>query len=336
MGNDVLSQEEVDALLQGVDSGAVYIAQPSEPGVARNYDFATQDRIARGKLPTLEKINERFARTWRIGLFNLMRRSAELSVRGIEILRFGEYMHSLDVPSSINLVKMKPLRGTAMIVFEPNLVFTLVDNFFGGAGRYPSKFEGREFTPTDMRVIQLLLKQTFADLVEAWSPVMPVDFEYINSEVNPNFANVVGPMDFIVVSRFKVGLEGGGGELHLAIPYSMLEPIREQLDAGLKSDSGGGEKDEGWIRAMRVLLQDIEVELSAALAKRQITLRDLCRLKVGDVIPIELPPSLSLLVEQVPVFEGQFGVHNSRNAIKVTRPHCKRGEPSLNFPTAMP
>ena len=328
MSSDLLSQDEIDALLHGVDSGAVDTEDaPPAPGEARSYDFASQDRIVRGRLPTLEMINERFARTWRIGLFNLLRRSADLSVRGVELVRFGEYMHSLQVPTNLNLVKMKPLRGTALVVYEPRLVFTVVDNFFGGNGKYHTRIEGREFTATGMRVIQLLLKQTFADLVEAWAPVMPVEFEYLNSEVNPHFANIISPREYIVVSKFHVELEGGGGEFHVSLPYSMLEPIREQLDAGVQSDRV--ERDESWTRAMRNQLQDAEVELACALATRQISLRELSRLKVGDVIPIDLPKTVELQVEQMPLFTGDFGTHNGRNAIKVTSVHAARTVPSL-------
>ncbi|SKA21748.1 flagellar motor switch protein FliM [Novilysobacter spongiicola] len=328
MSADLLSQDEIDALLHGVDSGAVEVEDPEPtPGEARSYDFASQDKIVRGRLPTLEMINERFARTWRIGLFNLLRRSADLSVRGVDMMRFGEYMHSLQVPNNLNLVKMKPLRGTALVVYEPRLVFTVVDNFFGGNGKYHTRIEGREFTPTEMRVIQLLLKQTFADLVEAWAPVMPVEFEYMNSEVNPHFANIISPREYIVVSRFHVELEGGGGEFHISIPYSMLEPIREQLDAGLQSDRV--ERDEGWTRAMRAQLQEAEVELSSAIAHRQISLRELCRLKVGDVIPIDLPETVTLQVEQTPLFTGSFGTHNGRNAIKVASVKPARAVPSF-------
>ena len=328
MGADLLSQDEIDALLHGVDSGAVETeTPPPAPGEARQYDFASQDRIVRGKLPTLEMINERFARTWRIGLFNLLRRSADLSVRGIDLVRFGEYMHSLQVPNNLNLVKMKPLRGTALIVYEPRLVYTVVDNFFGGNGKFHTRIEGREFTPTEMRVIQLLLKQTFADLVDAWAPVMPVDFEYLNSEVNPHFANIISPRDYIVVSRFHCELEGGGGEVHIALPYSMLEPIREQLDAGVQSDRI--EKDESWTRAMHAQLQEAMVELSSVIARRQISLRELSRMKVGDIIPIDLLPAAPLHVEHMPLFSGEFGVHNGRNAIKVTQVHSAR--PASSF-----
>ncbi|CAA9347699.1 MAG: Flagellar motor switch protein FliM [uncultured Lysobacter sp.] len=317
MMSDLLSQDEIDALLHGVDIGAVETEEPPvAPGEARSYDFASQDRIVRGKLPTLEMINERFVRTWRVGLFNLLRRSADLSVRGIDLIRFGEYMHSLQVPNNLNLIKMKPLRGTGLIVFEPRLVFTVVDNFFGGSGKYHTRIEGREFTATEMRVIQLLLKQTFADLTDAWAPVMPVEFEYVNSEVNPHFANIIGPREFIAVCRFNVELEGGGGELHVALPWSMLEPIRELLDAGVQSDRV--EKDENWTHALRAQLQDAEVELSSTIARRTITLRELCKLKVGDVIPIDLQATVPLHVENEHVFTGEFGVHNGRNAIKIT------------------
>lgn len=328
MSTDLLSQDEIDALLHGVDNGDVEMQPPAVPGEARSYDFTSQDRIVRGRLPTLEMINERFSRTWRISLFNLLRRSAELSVRGIDLIRFGEYMHSLQVPSNLNLVKMKPLRGTAIVMFEPRLVFTLVDNFFGGAGKYPARIEGREFTPTEMRVIQLMLKQTFTDLVEAWAPVMPVEFEYMSSEINPHFANVISPRDYIVVSRFHVDLEGGGGELHIALPYSMLEPIREQLDAGMQSDRI--ENDENWTRAMRNQLLDADVEVSSAIARRQITLRELCGLRIGDVIPIDLPPIVQLQVEQMPIFSGEFGIHNGQNAIKVVHVQSARTIPSLD------
>ncbi|MBB5016721.1 flagellar motor switch protein FliM [Rehaibacterium terrae] len=315
-GHDLLSQDEIDALLHGVDSGAVDTEEPpAAPGEARPYDLASQDRIVRGRLPTLEMINDRFARQWRIGLFNMLRRSAEISVRGLDLLKFGEYMHSLYVPTNINLVKVKPLRGTALIVFEPRLVFTVVDNFFGGDGRYPAKIEGREFTATEMRVIHLLLRQAFADITEAWAPVMPIEFEYMNSEVNPHFANIITPREYIVVSRFHIELDGGGGDMHVAFPYSMLEPIRDLLDAGIQSDRV--EKDENWIQALRTQLYDAELELGSTLAEAHMSLRELMQLKAGDIIPIDLPARIPLRVQGVPLFQGEFGVSNGQRAVKI-------------------
>jgi len=314
---DLLSQDEIDALLNGVDSGSVATeAPPLAPGEARSFDFATQDRIVRGRLPTLEMINERFARLFRIGLFNMLRRSPELSVVGIEMAKFSEYTHSLFVPTSLNLVRVKPLRGTALFIFEPRLVYSVVENFFGGDGKIHTRIEGREFTPTEMRVVQLLLKQAFADLTEAWSPVMDMDFEYLNSEVNPHFANIVSPSEIVVVSRFKIELEGGGGDLHITFPYSMIEPIRDQLDTGLQSDRV--EKDERWSLALREQLQEAEVEVGSQLGSMSLSLRQLLQLKPGDVLPMNLPKTIDLCVEDMPVFKGSFGVANGRNAVKIT------------------
>src|SRR5690606_7313660 len=202
---------------------------------------------------------------------------------------------------------------------EPKLVFAVVDNFFGGDGRYPTRIEGREFTVTEMRVIQLMLKQTFADLAEAWAPVLDVECEYLNSEVNPHFANIVTPREYVVVSRFHVELDGGGGEIHVTLPYSMLEPIRELLDAGIQSDRV--DRDESWNILMREQLMGAEVEISSVLARRRIDLRQLTRLRVGDVLPIELPPEIPVCVEGIPVFSGRFGTANGCNVVKVTATH---------------
>ena len=330
MINDLLSQDEIDALLHGVDSGSVDTAEPAPPpGEARSYDFASQDRIIRGRMPTLEMVNERFARLWRIGLFNLIRRSSELSVRGIELIKFGDYLHSLYVPTNLNLIRFKPLRGTGLIVFEPTLVFAVVDNFFGGDGRYPTRIEGREFTATEMRVIQLMLKQAFADLTEAWAPVMNVEFEYINSEINPHFANIVSPREYVVVCRFHVELEGGGGDIHITLPYSTLEPIRDVLDAGIQSDRN--DRDESWGITLREQLNGAEVELSSVIARRRMSLRELTKLKVGDILPIDMLKEVPLCVEGLPVFTGEFGVANDRNAIKIiaAQPPGVRQRPTL-------
>lgn len=314
---ELLSQDEIDALLHGVDSGKVETEgpAPAAPGEARNFDFKSQDRIVRGRMPTLEMVNERFARLFRIGLFNMLRRSPELSVVGIEMTKFGEYTHSLFVPTSLNLVRIKPLRGTALFIFEPRLVFSVVENFFGGDGRLATKIEGREFTPTESRVIQMLVRQAFADLKEAWSPVMDLDFEYINSEVNPHFANIVSPSEIVVVSRFHIELEGGGGDLHITIPYSMIEPIRDQLDTGIQSDRMG--RDERWISALREQVKDAEVEIGTELARCQLSVRDLMKLKAGDIIPIMMPKSLDVCVENLPIFRGSFGVSGGHNAIRI-------------------
>ncbi len=315
--NDLLSQDEIDALLHGVGSGDVDTESDGglPSGEAQHYDFTSQDRIVRGRMPTLEMINERFARHFRISLFNMLRRSAEISVGGVQMLKFGEYVHSLFVPTSLNLVKVKPLRGTALFVVDPKLVFLVVDNFFGGDGRFHTKIEGREFTPTEVRVIQMVLQLAFRDLREAWSPVMQVEFDYINSEVNPQFANIVSPTEVIVVSTFHVELEGGGGDLHVTMPYSMLEPIREQLDTGLQSDRD--EVDDRWSLSLQEEMKLAEVEISSTLVETDLSLRQVLELEAGDIIPIDLPDKVMVRVEDIPAFRARVGSHRGQTSIQI-------------------
>ncbi len=311
---DLLSQDEIDALLHGVDEGDIEVDSDSEPGVAKNYDLTSQDRIVRGRMPTLEMINERFARYTRISMFNLLRRTADVSVGGVQIQKFGEYVHTLYVPTSLNMVKFRPLRGTALVILDAKLVFKLVDNFFGGDGRH-AKIEGREFTPTELRVVQMVLEQAFIDLSEAWKAVLPLEFEFINSEVNPSMANIVSPSEVVVVSTFHIELDGGGGELHITIPYSTIEPIREMLDAGLQSDSD--ERDERWIVALREDVMEAVVELECEIVNTEIKLRDIVGLKKGDVIPIDMPPHHVITANQVPMFRSIMGQYQGNLALKV-------------------
>jgi len=318
---DLLSQDEIDALLHGVDDGLVQTESASEPGSIKSYDLTSQDRIVRGRMPTLEMINERFARYTRISMFNLLRRSADVAVGGVQVMKFGEYVHSLYVPTSLNLVKIKPLRGTSLFILDAKLVFKLVDNFFGGDGRH-AKIEGREFTPTELRVVRMVLDQCFIDLKEAWQAIMEVNFEYMNSEVNPAMANIVGPSEAVVVSTFHIELDGGGGDLHVTMPYSMIEPVREMLDAGFQSDLD--DQDERWVKALREDVLDVAVPVTATVARRQLKLRDILHMQPGDVIPVELPEHLVLRANGVPAFKAHLGSHKGNLALQIIDPIERR------------
>lgn len=311
---DLLSQDEIDALLHGVDDGDIGPEEEVDAAGVKSYDLSSNDRIVRGRMPTLEMINERFARYTRISMFNFLRRSADVSSGGVQIMKFGEYIHTLYVPTSLNLVKMRPLRGTALFILDAKLVFKLVDNFFGGDGRH-AKIEGREFTPTEVRVVQLILTQVFTDMMEAWHPVLPVEFEYVGSEVNPAMANIVSPSEVVVVSTFHIELDGGGGDLHLTIPYSMIEPMREVLDAGTQTDHD--EVDERWQQSMREDILDAKVEVHGTVVERDISLREVAKLKAGDVIPIEMPEEFILEANGIPVFSGKLGISDDNLAVKI-------------------
>lgn len=312
---DVLSQDEIDALLHGVDGGDVDTQAEESDGSARGYDFNSQERIVRGRLPTLEMINERFARNFRISLFNLLRRNAELSVSGVQMLKFAEYVHSLYVPTSLNLVRVKPLRGTALFVIDPKLVFVVVDNYFGGEGRFYNKIEGRDFTPTEQRIIQMLLEQAFIDMAKAWEPVTKLDFEYQSSEVNPHLANIVSPSEVVVVSTFRIDLEGGGGDLHITMPYSMIEPIRDLLDAGVQSDVT--EVDDRWVGALRNEIFEAEIEVKSNLMETQMSIGDVNQLQLGDVIPFDMPEKVIIESKGIPLFRGKMGLSSGKMSVKV-------------------
>jgi flagellar motor switch protein FliM len=313
-GSDILNQDEIDALLHGVDSGAVKTDTPLTPGEARNYDFANQVRIVRGRMPTLEMINERFARLFRISLFNLLRRTPEVAVAPVKMQKFSEYVHSLHVPTNLNLIRIMPLRGTGLVVIDPKLVFAAVDNFFGGNGRY-AKIEGREFTATEQRIIHMLLKHIFADVKEAWSHVQRLEVEYLNSEINPHFANIVSPTEIVVVTSFHVELDGGGGDIHITMPYAMIEPLRELLDAGVASDRV--EHDERWVTALKEEIEDADVELTTLLGRAKLTMRQLMEMKVGDVLPCDFNGRATVLAEDVPIFRGTFGISNGQQAVQI-------------------
>ena len=318
---DLLSQDEIDALLHGVDDGLVQTDNAAEPGSVKSYDLTSQDRIVRGRMPTLEMINERFARYTRISMFNMLRRSADVAVGGVQVMKFGEYVHSLYVPTSLNLVKIKPLRGTALFILDAKLVFKLVDNFFGGDGRH-AKIEGREFTPTELRVVRMVLEQAFVDLKEAWQAIMEVNFEYMNSEVNPAMANIVGPSEAVVVSTFHIELDGGGGDLHVTMPYSMIEPVREMLDAGFQSDLD--DQDERWVNALRQDVLDVDVPIGATVARRQLRLRDILNMQPGDIIPVEMPEEMIMRANGVPAFKVKMGSHKGNLALQVIEPIERR------------
>src|SRR5436190_13289282 len=200
MSKDFLSQDEVDALLKGVTGEPEDTKEDVNPTGVRSYNLATQERIVRGRMPTLEIINERFARLLRIGLFNFLRRSAEVSVGSVRVSKYSEFIRNLVVPTNLNLVHMKPLRGTALIVFDPGLVFLLVDNLFGGDGRFHTRVEGRDFTQTEQRIILRILDIVFEAYTKSWEPVYPVEFEYIRSEMNTQFANIATPNEVVVAS----------------------------------------------------------------------------------------------------------------------------------------
>jgi flagellar motor switch protein FliM len=317
MADNFLSQEEVDALLKGVTGDQDESAAPEDDSGIRPYNLATQERIVRGRMPTLEIINERFARLLRIGLFNFLHRSAEVSIGPVRVHKYSEFIRNLVVPTNLNLVHMKPLRGTALMVFDPNLVFLLVDNLFGGDGRFHTRVEGRDFTQTEQRIIQRILGIVFETYAKSWEPVYPVEFEYVRSEMNTQFANIATPNEVVVATTFTVELGPVSGEMHFCTPYSMIEPIRDILTSSLQGETL--EMDKRWVRLMTQQIQTAEVQIIADLGTATATLGDILNMKAGDVIPISVPEQVSAKVDGVPIMECSYGKFNGQYALRVEK-----------------
>ena len=317
MADNFLSQEEVDALLKGVNGDADEASAPEDNTGVRTYNLATQERIVRGRMPTLEIINERFARLLRVGLFNFLRRSAEVSVGSVRVSKYSEFIRNLVVPTNLNLIHMKPLRGTALMVFDPGLVFLLVDNLFGGDGRFHTRVEGRDFTQTEQRIILRILDIVFEAYTKSWEPVFPVEFEYIRSEMNTQFANIATPNEVVVSSTFTVELGSVSGQIHFCMPYSMIEPIRDALTSSLQGEAL--EIDKRWIRLMTQQIQVAEVELVATLGHGRATFDEILNMKVGDIIPLTVPEQIQATVDGVPVMDCTYGILNGQYALKVEK-----------------
>ena len=317
MADNFLSQEEVDALLKGVNGDQDENSSLEDDSGVRPYNLATQERIVRGRMPTLEIINERFARLLRIGLFNFLHRSSEVSIGPVRVSKYSEFIRNLVVPTNLNLVHMKPLRGTALIVFDPNLVFLLVDNLFGGDGRFHTRVEGRDFTQTEQRIIQRILGIVFENYAKSWEPVYPIEFEYIRSEMNTQFANIATPNEVVVSTTFTIELGPVSGEMHFCTPYSMIEPIRDLLTSSLQGETL--EMDKRWIRLMTQQIQTAEVEIVADLGIAKSSLGKVLNMKIGDIIPINVPSTVEAKIDGVPVMECTYGRLNGQYALKVEK-----------------
>ncbi len=320
MSSEFLSQDEVDALLKGVTGEADDPEEEEDKqagGGVRPYNIGTQERIVRGRMPTLELINERFARYLRIGLFNYMHRTAEISVGPIVVQKYSEFIRNLVVPTNLNLVTAKPLRGTSLFVFDPSLVFLVVDNMFGGDGRFHTRVEGRDFTATEQRIIQGMLNVVFAEYARSWKPVYEISFEYLRSEMNSQFANIATPSEIVVSTNFTIEFGGTAADMHICFPYSMIEPIRDLLYSSMQSDQLS--TDRRWILLLRKQLKDAEVEIVAQLGTTTVTLGQIQKMKVGDVIQLNIPETVIASVDEVPLMECRYGQQHGQYALKIEK-----------------
>lgn len=318
MSESFLSQEEVDALLEGVTGESQsYSEDVASTGGVRTYDISSQERIVRGRMPTMEIVNERFSRNFRVGLFNFIRRSPEISIGPVTVHKFSAFLRELAVPTNFNIVAVRPLRGSGLIVCEPTLVFGIIDTLYGGAGKYHTRIEGRDFSLTEQRVINRLLEVICTEYEKAWKGVYPIQLEYQRSEMQPQFANIATPSEIVVTTTFHLEIGEISGSVHFCFPYATLEPIRDVLYSTTQGDSM--EVDRRWVNVLTQEIQSAEVTLVAELAKADTTIEQLLAMRPGDFIELERESRIVASIDNIPVFECQYGTHNAKYAIKVDR-----------------
>ncbi len=318
MSESFLSQEEVDALLEGVTGESQKsVEEAAEHGEVRPYNISSQERIVRGRMPTMEIVNERFARNLRQGLFNFIRRSPEISVGPVAVQRYSAFLRELAVPTNFNIVAIRPLRGSGMIVCEPSLVFGVIDTLFGGIGKFQTRIEGRDFSATEQRVINRLVDVIAEEYKKAWKGIYPLELEYQRSEMQPQFVTIATPSEIVISTSFQLEIGDIAGSIHFCFPYATLEPIRDVLYSSTQGDSV--EVDKRWVNVLTREIQAAEVTLVAHLATADATVERLLSLKKGDFIELERESRIQATVDGVPIFECNYGTHNAKYAIRIEK-----------------
>jgi flagellar motor switch protein FliM len=318
MSESFLSQEEVDALLEGVTGESQKLTEEVlESGEVRPYNISSQERIVRGRMPTMEIVNERFARNLRVGLFNFIRRSPEISVGPVTVQRYSAFLRELAVPTNFNIVAIRPLRGNGLIVCEPALVFGVIESLYGGAGKFQTRIEGRDFSATEQRVINRLVNVITEEYKKAWTGIYPLELDYQRSEMQPQFANVATPSEIVISTSFQLEIGEITGAVHFCMPYATLEPIRDVLYSSTQGDSI--EVDRRWVNVLTQEIQAAEVVLVAELATADATVEQLLAMKAGDFIELDRKQRIQATIDGVPIFECQYGTHNAKYALKIEK-----------------
>ncbi len=335
--NQVLSQNEVDALLAAVTDGDVPASGAGGSGGSGKsnvksvngsqtdknvivYDLTSQDRIIRGRLPQLEVIYEKFMRSFRVSLSASLRKIASITLTSTEFLKFGEFINTLPIPTCMSVLRFNNLRGSALFVIEAKLAYALVDSFFGGADRPYAKLDGKEFTPIELQIVKKVVELAINELEISWSTIEKIDCSFQRTEINPQFVGIVPPTDVVIASTFDVELEQASGTISIVIPYSTIEPIKQKLSTGFQVESDQTDK-KLWTSIIKEQLLETDVDIKVNLGETEIKLKDLMNLKIGDVIPLTQDSSgeLDVQVENVKKFKGYYGVHHGTVAMQITR-----------------
>lgn len=314
----ILSQEEVNALLKGIDSGDVSAgASSADDNGCRNYDLTSHERVIRGRMPTLEIINERFARIFQVSMSAMLKKMVDVNMASVELMKFGEFMKHIPLPACINVFKMDPLKGFSLLVVDPRVIYLLVDNFFGGKAQTHVKIEGRDFTPIEHRLIRKVVDLCLQDIEKAWKPVHTVEVQYSRTEINPQFASIVTPTEIVIVIEFDIEVDNAPGKIHVCIPYPCIEPIKEKLQAGYQSDNY--EVDQKWMERFKKQMSECSLNITVELGGTMIKIKDILNLSAGDILILDKQADENIVakVEGTPKFSGRPGIFRGNLAFQI-------------------
>lgn len=349
---DVLSQEEIDALLESVDDGSaaaeeetqaaegsndgdkpkvkksksatVETAEPvDEPSEDASYhkvrtlNFTGQQRVIKGQLPVLDKIYDRAVRNFATDIYQLTARDFEIKQEALSIVKHRDFMSALPNPSLMGIYKFKPLRGKGIVLFDSVFVYDLVDYYFGGSSQFFAQKDKTDFTATELRVMDVVNKKLIANLVHAWEPIISLDIVKFNEETNPQLVNITEPDEMLLVARFNLNFGKETGSFYFILPYSMVEPIKQQLELGASRPDD--EIDPNWVKSLREELMEVELTISASMAESTSSLGNVTDWQAGDFIPMEINDVVTLDIEGTPSFTATIGTANDKRALKIIK-----------------
>jgi flagellar motor switch protein FliM len=325
MADNLLSADELSALAEGVNDGSIAVDTGFNTAArVKKHDLASEDSSLGVNVGSIDMINERFIRLFRPQLMDVLRTSPRVNPTRVQILKFGDYLKGLKPPLSVNMVRMNPLRGNSVIIIDPNVVFSSLDRFFGGFGKGVGELpSGRLFTPTESRIIKIILEVFFRSLTEAWGPLLPIECEHVSSEINPQFAQIADENDLVVLSRFEADAtaSGGKGFIDLVYPYSSLKPVRELLSSRVQSGEGNEESDKIWRRDLAAAVGDAKLELVVNMGEVKTTLHHLNNLQEGDLLFFKKDETALMTTSGVPTFHVNVGTRGSQVAVQIDHEH---------------
>lgn len=321
MADQILTQEEVDALLSSMKAGEVDLEVREEEEESSQkeipvYDLTSQNIMMREQFDVLDEVFDRFANSLRSSLSTSFRAPIDATLVSTEMVKFGDFLEGLPNPSSFHTFRMEPLIGSALLVIEPNLVFFLIDCMFGGTGK-SMVYQERDFTLIEQRVMRKFASETLKDLEKSWEFVKALRMSLGKSEMKQQFVRLVAPSDLVIAVAFSVSFDEFSGQLWVCIPYLLLEPIKDKLSYRNIREA---ELENAWNMQLQKLLSDTEVTLSVELGKSSWRVRDVLNLKEGDIIRLDTGPQspIAVMVEKIPKMFGIPGVVAGNRAVQLT------------------